>query len=265
MSDVRTPSESAATAPVTSDAAQYIWTPPAYDTSKAPQQAHRSALLPDHTFSQNFARSAKWAPDGSVALAHCENRSLQYLDFLSKNIFPQAASIVDFAWFPRATIHDPASFCFVSSVREAPVQLCDASDGRLRASYRIVDHRERQIAPHSLAFNSSADKLYCGFEDAIEVFDLNAPGEGTRLATTPSRKSRDGLKGIISALAFCPSYDPSYSVYAAGSLSPSSSSSSNIVLYGEDTGEKAMGWIGQVRASVMQVRRRHRTRSSDLN
>ena len=41
----------------------------------------------------------------------------------------------------------------------------------------------------------ATQRLYCGFEDAIEVFDVNYPGEGTRLATTPSRKSRDGLKG----------------------------------------------------------------------
>jgi hypothetical protein len=38
-------------------------------------------------------------------------------------------------------------------------------------------------------------RLYCGFEGAIEVFDLDYPGEGTRLLTTPSKKSRDGLKG----------------------------------------------------------------------
>ena len=30
---------------------------------------------------------------------------------------------------------------------------------QLRASYRIVDHRERQIAPHSLVFDLSAQKL----------------------------------------------------------------------------------------------------------
>jgi hypothetical protein len=103
------------------------------------------------------------------------------------------------------------------------------------------------------------------------VFDLNAPGEGTRLPTTPSRKSRDGLKGmhwasteyaseltpnsgIISSIAFCPSYDPSYQLFAAGSLSPSSSTSSNIALYNEDTGTKAaVGWVGDIRASVMQL------------
>jgi len=38
-------------------------------------------------------------------------------------------------------------------------------------------------------------RLYCGFEDAIEVFDFAFPGEGTRLPTTPSKKSKDGLKG----------------------------------------------------------------------
>ena len=41
-------------------------------------------------------------------------------------------------------------------------------------------------------------RLYCGFEDAIEVFDIHRPGEGTRLRTTPSKKSRDGLKGKFS-------------------------------------------------------------------
>ena len=40
-------------------------------------------------------------------------------------------------------------------------------------------------------------RLYCGFEDAIEVFDVHQPGEGTRLHTTPSKKSRDGLKGSL--------------------------------------------------------------------
>ena len=40
-------------------------------------------------------------------------------------------------------------------------------------------------------------RLYCGFEDAIELFDLSRPGEGTRLHTTPSKKSKDGLKGKL--------------------------------------------------------------------
>jgi telomerase Cajal body protein 1 len=44
---------------------------------------------------------------------------------------PQPAPILDFAWYPFATSLDPASFCFVASVRETPVKLLDAADGRV--------------------------------------------------------------------------------------------------------------------------------------
>ncbi|THH33366.1 hypothetical protein EUX98_g830 [Antrodiella citrinella] len=172
----------------------------------------------------------------------------------------QAAPILDFAWYPSATCRDAASFCFVASVRECPVKLLDASDGRLRASYKIVDHRERQIAPHSLAFNPSASKLYCGFEDAIEVFDLQYPGEGTRLHTTPNKRSRDGLKGKLTPDTMTFATDLSSGVYAAGSLNPSPAMSSNVALFSEATGETPLMFVGDdrdngfgVRASAMQV------------
>lgn len=43
-------------------------------------------------------------------------------------------------------------------------------------------------------------RLYCGIEDAIEVFDLSRPGEGTRIPTTPSKKTKDGLKGMFKVM-----------------------------------------------------------------
>ncbi|KDQ56127.1 hypothetical protein JAAARDRAFT_36912 [Jaapia argillacea MUCL 33604] len=267
------------------------WSPPVYDPSKLPRRVFSTTIGmssdPPPESDHNFARAAKWSPDGSVVLAQCENRSFRILDVTQQiappgnassqsgeeastsastsnssppsfsRTYEQAAPILDFLWYPTASPYDPASYCFVASVRECPVKLYDAMDGRLRASYKIVDHRERQIAPHSLAFNVSASKLYCGFEDAIEVFDLHSPGEGTRLQTTPSKKTKDGLKGIISALAFYPSYELGY--FAAGSLSPSSATSSNIALFSESTGEKAIGYLGLdgngggVRASVTQL------------
>ncbi|KAF8170568.1 hypothetical protein BJ912DRAFT_861117, partial [Pholiota molesta] len=177
--------------------------------------------------------------------------------------FPQAAPVLDFVWYPTASPREPASFCFVASVRECPVKLLDASDGRLRASYKIVDHRERFIAPHSLAFNLTAQKansclpkpapyrLYCGFEDAIEVFDLSRPGEGTRISTTPNKKSKDGLKGIISALAFSPSYTAEEAFYAAGSFTPTPH---NIALFSDAQAEPLMYVGGGPRAGVTQLR-----------
>lgn len=121
-------------------------------------------------------------------------------------------------------------------------------------------------------------RLYCGFEDAIEIFDVQRPGQGERLPTTPSKKSKDGLKGeqsvvdhgscltqipvafadtssprlsnscvlckgIISTLAF--SYSPEY--YAAGSLTPASRVSDNIALFNESALEPVLSIGGVAR------------------
>ncbi|PFH45021.1 hypothetical protein AMATHDRAFT_163735 [Amanita thiersii Skay4041] len=252
------------------------WTPPAFSfSSSTPSQCLSLELHSDKEYPTNFARSAKWSPDGLSVLAHSENRTFQVFDMcvctisslfvescvyspdsahlhetlppgqsnahLVSTLLHQPSPIIDYLWYPTATRHDPASYCFLASVRECPVKLLDASTGRLRASYKIVDHRERQVAPHCMAFNLTASRLYCGFEDAIEVFDINRPGEGTRMHTTPSKKSKDGLKGIISALAFSPgaSYPDTY--YAAGSLTPVSH---NIVLYSESQGDAPVMFIG---------------------
>jgi hypothetical protein len=102
----------------------------------------------------------------------------------STQVFPQSAAILASAWYPSATSKAPASYCFAASVRDCPVKLIDASSGRvtltylssfltslaelssmsivfllqLRASYRIVDHRERFIAPYSITFDPSMSK-----------------------------------------------------------------------------------------------------------
>ncbi|KAH9912362.1 uncharacterized protein BXZ73DRAFT_107494 [Epithele typhae] len=224
------------------------WSPPVYDTGRVPHQL-LSAQFPENTSGEPdahnhtiFARFAKWCPDGSAALAQCEDRTFRFLQLppellgitadASKHAalpasIMQPSPILDFAWYPSATIHDPASFCFVAS---------------LRASYRIVDHRERQIAPHSLAFNVAASRLYCGFEDAIEVFDVTVRAKAHVCHITPSKKSRDGLKGIVSALAFAP--DVSSDLYAAGTLNPSAPTSSNIALFQEAAGEAPVMLVG---------------------
>lgn len=127
----------------------------------------------------------------------------------------------------------------------------------MRASYPIVDHRERFIAPHSIAFNTTADRMYCGFENAIEVFDVATPGYGTatRIKTTFTRREKGGQKGqsdydkllttgLISALAF--------STHRVGSFAAGSFSGS-VALYDEDTGQ-ATGHVEGVEGSgVTQV------------
>ncbi|KAF8878223.1 WD40-repeat-containing domain protein [Infundibulicybe gibba] len=203
----------------------------------APQPRMTACIKPrpDPDFAQNFVRVANGTcPDGSVLLAQCENRQFQFFPSpnhqgsLPPGSPPRPSPILDFIWYPTATASNPATFCYVASVRECPVKLLDASDGRLRASYKIVDHRERQVAPHSLAFNLSGERLYCGFEDA---------------------SNKDGLKGIISAISFSPAQGSQY--YAAGSLIPSTA---NIALYDEARGANPVMFVdGGPRAGVTQL------------
>lgn len=229
------------------------------DLSKPPKLVSSIGLA-------SCCRSAKWCADGNAVLTMSEDRSLavwtpegvtssqpdqrtvddaQTPYTLSQaRSFIQGSPVYDTAWYPFATPTESASYCFLASIRDTPVKLIDAGDGRIRASYRIVDHRERFVAPHSLAFNLTAQKFYCGFLDAIEVFDLAVPGEGTRLLTIPTKRSKDGLRGIISSLAFCPDYS---GLYAAGTFN------SSIGLFSEDTGAQVLMYLDGVSGPISHL------------
>ncbi|KAG8795584.1 hypothetical protein FRC12_012323 [Ceratobasidium sp. 428] len=210
-------------------------------------QLHSKFDLPN-SCPTKFGRSVQWCADGKALLVVCEDASIEVmdvgeeLDITPKLSLKHPAPVLSATWFPTASPLDPASYCFVVGVRDCPIRLIDASDGRLRASYRLVDHRERFIAPHCMAFNMYMNKLYCGFEDAIEVFDVHHPGaEGTRLHTVPTKKSRDGLRGIVSALGFAPDWS---GLYAAGSYS------GGIAMYTEETSARAQGWLEGVEGGI---------------
>lgn len=123
-------------------------------------------------------------PDGSTVLAQSENRTFHFLELfvisaiscpsscsciplrpsehfssfpptpltsnsLSKLSFvrplPQPSPILDFIWYPFATIRDSASFCFVASVRDTPVRLLDARDGRVSTLAEAGYHFQQLI------------------------------------------------------------------------------------------------------------------------
>jgi hypothetical protein len=86
-------------------------------------------------------------------------------------------------------------------------------------------------------------------------FLTQQPGEGDQPSTTPSKKSKDGLKGkLFSILAriyadpfpgiiFSIAFSSSYDYYGIGSLTPSSQAMDNIALYSESN-EAAIMPIG---------------------
>nr|XP_031861950.1 uncharacterized protein CI109_002780 [Kwoniella shandongensis]KAA5529022.1 hypothetical protein CI109_002780 [Kwoniella shandongensis] len=190
----------------------------------------------DAEVSPNFWRCARWCSDGSAILSATEDRTLRVHatseaipSAIDTKSHKQPDAIHSTLWYSSASALNPPTFCYMASIRDAPVRLIDANDGRIRATYPIVDHRERFIAPHSMAFNATSSKLYCGFENAIEVFDVATPGYNSseRLKIAFTRREKGGQKGIVSALAFMPDYS---GTFAAGTFSGS------VSLYSEDTG-----------------------------
>ncbi|GAA5847175.1 hypothetical protein JCM3766R1_001825 [Sporobolomyces carnicolor] len=185
-----------------------------------------SSSAPSSSSSSAFFRDASICPDGSTLLASADDRSLSHLSMstptaLSKRWkYDSADSLVSYDWFPGARHDDPQMFAFTVAVKDHPVTLLDANDpARTRASYPIIDHTERFVAPTAMKFSPDGTALYCGFENAIEIFDVSRPGEPgfTRLKTIPNRRARStsGQRGLISTLSFSPERT---SLFGAGSF-----------------------------------------------
>ena len=50
---------------------------------------------------------------------------------VTKKEFKQPENILGAIWYPTAVPDEPSGYCFLASVRESPVKLLDASDGRV--------------------------------------------------------------------------------------------------------------------------------------
>lgn len=109
-------------------------------------------------------------------------------------------------WYPHASTTDPITCTFLSSTRDHPIHLWGVHTGLIRSSYTCLVNTETIVAPHSLLFSSDGDKIFAGCEASIHCFDTSRPGPEpiTVFKTSPTRKSRQGQKGIISCLALNP-------------------------------------------------------------
>jgi len=53
---------------------------------------------------------------------------------LKSRTFPQPDAIHSTLWYPTASASSPETFCFVASVRDSPVRLLNAYEGRASRS-----------------------------------------------------------------------------------------------------------------------------------
>ncbi|KAI9190407.1 hypothetical protein H9P43_001841 [Blastocladiella emersonii ATCC 22665] len=165
----------------------------------------------------NFTRWAAWSPDAATLATVSNDRTVRFWSsaaLLSSatpappastiaSHFTCAESVYDLAWYPYAS--DLAAV----SMPHQPIHLLSAATGQPAATYVAFDHLDQVAGPTSLAFCPRTGHLLAGFTGWLQRIDPSRSGRvenGARIATTPTRRSRLGQKGILSSIAHIPEY-----------------------------------------------------------
>ncbi|XP_010277943.1 PREDICTED: telomerase Cajal body protein 1 isoform X5 [Nelumbo nucifera] len=196
----------------------------------------------------NFLKGVKWSPDGSCFLTSSEDNTLRVFNlpdnvdgshvdaciskadedsYFANVVVGEGESVYDYCWYPYMSISDPTTCVFASSTRDHPIHLWDATSGQLRCTYRAYDAMDEITAALSIAFNPTGTKLFAGYDRSIRVFDIHRPGRDFEQYST-LKGNKDGQRGIISAIAFCPAHT---GMFATGSYSQTTA------IYSEDNME----------------------------
>ncbi|KAG8718072.1 ATPase with role in protein import into the ER [Ceratobasidium sp. 394] len=162
-----------------------------------------------------FARNAQWCVDGRAILVVCEDANVGALSFeegieIKRELAYQVSrTVLSTAWLPSAPPVDPTPYCcLVGAAQDCPAKLVDATDDWLRASYGIVDHRERFVAtiasltvfrivnePTAAAIAYSLDKKGGGSQ--IIVYNLGGGTFDVSLLSIDNGVSRSWLPRAI--------------------------------------------------------------------
>jgi WD40 repeat protein len=194
---------------------------------------------------ENFPQGCSFSPDGLCVLTSTaadsklrlyntpsempsvkeqQNSNHQLQDWRAVFNVNAGESVRHYAWYPRMRSNDPASCCFLAAARDQPAHLHDAYTGAVRATYCPYNALDEMESPTVVAFTPDCHKiLAAGFrtDRTIHVFDIDIPGrDSTVLHLGKTRRSIDGQKGLVSAIAFGGSTNQQ--LLAVGTYSPGS-------------------------------------------
>jgi WD40 repeat protein len=174
----------------------------------------------------DYCSSVHLSPDRSTLLFHSSSIGVLEVQEQKCQRIPHSPYSLD--WFPFMNKENEITCCFVAAIKDRPVQLFDSNTLRLRYSYITKDQADEICAPLTVKMNLQGSKLYCGFESKLQIFDIQGPLV-EQVLTSPCRKSKQGLKGLISSIAFNPDHS---GIYCLGTFS------GHIGLYDERNNEE---------------------------
>ncbi|KAK2704517.1 telomerase Cajal body protein 1-like isoform X2 [Artemia franciscana] len=176
---------------------------------------------------KTIPKGCKFAPDGSCVISAGEDNVLRCfntpqrlwthpetqsadIDLNEVVTLKEGGTVYDYQWYPLLNSWEPETCCLITTIKQGPVHMWNVDSNELVASYRIFNHLDELDSAYSVAFNPQGDKLYCGTDGIIYVFDTSRPGRDCEKRDL--RKT--GFKGIFSTIAVNPAMP---SVYAVGS------------------------------------------------
>lgn len=153
-----------------------------------------AGCIPD--VKDGFLKSLQFSPDGLYTLSATENnaavicsldenktRNSSYyeqresldtdssLNMILDATIPIGESIYDLKWYPGMQAANPATKCFISTSRDHPIMLWDASNTSVKAcvrcTYRGYDQADELDSAICLTFNLTGDKIYGGYNRMI--------------------------------------------------------------------------------------------------
>ncbi|XP_065055991.1 telomerase Cajal body protein 1-like isoform X1 [Rhopilema esculentum] len=167
-----------------------------------------------------FLKGCKWSPDGLCILTNSNDNFLRIFniptlflqDVSSANEIPEELDpvlrmkegeiVYDFDWYPLMSSYDHPTCCFISTSKDHPLHLWDAFTGDVRCSYVPKNHLDEVVAANSVTFSMDGNKIFCGFNKAVKVFDTNRPGCECMEYATAVKNTVFTQSGIISSIAF---------------------------------------------------------------
>lgn len=174
--------------------------------------------LPEESFLKHRYYSSKYEQSGLECQFSDGKGSIPPLTLKPTQSWDIGETIYDLQCPPMPTSSDQNGTRnrFLVSSRDHPIHLYDSSTGNVLSSYIPHNHLDELDISLSLAFNLQGNKIYSGADRRIYCFDIMVPGRPcSAMATSSSKKSYFGQKGLISTIQFNPDYS---GLYAAGSF-----------------------------------------------
>ncbi|KAK7198473.1 hypothetical protein NESM_000807600 [Novymonas esmeraldas] len=175
--------------------------------------------MPAYSKEQAHVRRIFAAPDrSSELLATCDKAYVPSLTYTAATRSVAVAAVGDAA-VPRVRLPSPAidlawcsfknaaeSATYATACRSQPIQLWDAEDAELRASYTAHNDSDYHVHPHALCWFAAPTQQhwiaggYGGFEDVAQVRVFDIVSEGSAPVWTYGSRQ---CAGLVSALWEC--------------------------------------------------------------